>query len=456
MSGGMKLAILGGGSFRVPYVYQALLRDRGEPRIDQVWLYDPDETRLATMARILSQVAQGFADAPKITVSTSLHDSVEGSAFVFSALRVGGLSGRVQDERVALRHGVLGQETTGAGGLAFAIRTIPVMLDIAAVIRDLAPDAYLINFTNPAGIVTEAVQSVLGSRVVGICDGPSGLGRRIASALDIPQFSLGMDYVGLNHLGWMRGVYYRGENLLPLLLADDCLLEGLEEAAIFGTEWIRMLGCIPNEYLYYYYFNRDVIHAISSSPQTRGEFLMSTQNDFFAAAGKLDEDAASVWNRAVNVRRASYMAEATGGVQGDPKYERVREADPAQQGYAGVALAVMNAISRAKSTTLILNVRNGSTIAGLPEDAVVEVPSLVDANGAHPLATAAPDLYQLGLMQQVKATERAIIEAAVTGSRQMAITAFALHPLVDSVSVARELVEGYIENIPEVAAVLGH
>ncbi|MFJ3799112.1 6-phospho-beta-glucosidase [Streptomyces sp. NPDC090088] len=450
----MKLTVLGGGGFRVPYVYQALLHDQGSPRIDDVWLYDTDPARLKSMAEVLARFADGRPDAPRVTVSTSLDDALEGSDFVFAAIRVGGLAGRMCDERVALDLNVLGQETTGPGGLAYGLRTIPVMLDIAHRVRRLAPNAYLINFTNPAGMITEAMQSVLGDRVLGICDTPSGLGRRIATTLGLDPSRAQFDYVGLNHLGWMRRVLHDGEDVLPRLLADDERLGGLEEGVVFGREWLRDLGLIPNEYLYYYYFNRDAVRSILDAPQTRGEFLARQQAEFYrrvteAAGG----GAVQLWREAVANRSANYMAEAKGAVQGEAEADADFRPDPAHQGYAGVALAVMAAVSRNERATMILNVRNGTTVSALPEDAVVEVPVTVDANGVHPLTVTQPDLHQAGLMQQVKAVERLTISAAVTGSRADAVKAFSLHPLVDSVDVGRKLLDGYIDRIPEVAAV---
>ena len=255
----MKLCILGGGGFRTPYVYQALLRDGGTPRITEVALYDIDEDRLRSMTMILEQFAVGFDDAPKLVPTTALRSAIEGSDFVFAAIRVGGLEGRRCDEHVALDLGVIGQETTGPGGLAYAIRTVPVMMEVARLVKELAPQAYLMNFTNPAGIITEAMQSVLGDRVLGICDTPSGLGRRVARMLGLDHTRVQMDYVGLNHLGWMRRVLYDGEDVLPSLLTDESLLPQMEEAKVFGTDWIRTLGVIPNEYLYYYYFHRDAV-----------------------------------------------------------------------------------------------------------------------------------------------------------------------------------------------------
>jgi 6-phospho-beta-glucosidase len=450
----MKLCILGGGGFRTPYVYQALLRDAGSPRVDEVSLYDVDEARLNAMVAILRELSAGFPDAPVLKPTTSLPEAVEGSDYVFAALRVGGLEGRRCDEHVALDLNVLGQETTGPGGLSYAIRTVPVMVEAAKVIKDLAPDAYVMNFTNPAGIITEAMQTVLGDRVLGICDTPSGLGRRVAGLMGLDHTRVQMDYVGLNHLGWMRRVMYDGRDLLPELLADDQKLGLMEEGHVFGLDWIRSLGSIPNEYLYYYYFNRDAVRTIVQSGATRGDFLARSQNDFYARAAGAGDGVAEFWRETVERRSASYMAEAKGGTQDEPTHMREREADPAHQGYAGVALGVMAAISRNERQTMILNVRNQGTIKGLPDDAVVEVPTMVDANGVHPLSTEQPNLHQIGLMAQVKDVERHTISAALTGSKDEALKAFALHPLVDSVSVARELLAGYIERIPEVAAVL--
>ena len=444
----MKLAILGGGGFRVPLVHRALVRDGGEPRVQTISLYDPSPERLAVIENVLAQQAAGYSDPPKVETTTSLDVALDGSDFVFSAIRVGGLEGRTQDERVALRLGVLGQETTGPGGLAYGLRTIPVALHIAERVRALAPRAYVINFTNPAGMITEAMQRVLGDRVIGICDTPSGMGRRITAALGLDAARVQFDYIGLNHLGWMRRIIHNGQDVLPSLLADDKLLSSLEEGAIFGLPWLRSLGCIPNEYLYYYYFNRDAVRAILEQKETRGEFLVRQQGDFYAAAADDPEHAFGIWHRTVAERTALYMAEAKGDFVADEEDEEV------SSGYEGVALGVMAAIARNERATMILNVRGGGALPGLDPTAVVELPSTVDANGVHPLATAPPDLHQAGLIEQVKAVERLTIEAATTGSADVAERAFALHPLVDSVSVARDLVRGYTQAIPEIAAIL--
>lgn len=435
----MKLAILGGGGFRVPLVYRALLDRPEQPRIEHVALYDPDPERLSVMESILAEQANSARHAPAVSTSTDLDQVLAGSNFVFSAIRVGGLAGRTQDERVALKLGVLGQETTGPGGIAYGLRTIPVVLTIAERIKAIAPDAFVINFTNPAGMITEAMQGILGTRVVGICDTPSGLGRRIARALDLDPARVQLDYVGLNHLGWMRAVIADGRDHLPDLLANEDLLGRLEESALFGNSWLRNLGAIPNEYLYYYYCNREAVQKIAGKAETRGEFLLHQQAEFYSRVHADAENALAIWQRTVSERHALYMAEAKGREQTD---------EPG--GYEDVALAVMGAIARNERTSMILNVRNGTALPGLDADAVVEVPALVDAQGAHPLATTGPTLHQLGLMASVKSVERDTITAARTGSEAAAVRAFATHPLVASVSVAHALLRGYRAAIPDV------
>jgi 6-phospho-beta-glucosidase len=457
----VKLAILGGGGFRVPLVYQALIRDQGSLRVDEVSLYDISPTRLAVVEAVLVQLAReaaggtGDATPPRVDATTDLDRALEGADFVFSAIRVGGLRGRVHDERVALDLGVLGQETTGPGGIAYGLRTIPVMRAIAERVRAVAPRAFFINFTNPAGMITEALQPILGDRVLGICDTPGGLVRRATAALGLHPARTHADYVGLNHLGWLRRLVQDGQDHLPDLLADEHTLAQLEEGVIFGPSWLRTLGAIPNEYLYYYYFSREAVRAIREQPSTRGEFLLRQQDDFYAAVEREPDRALDLWRRTMTERRALYMAEAKGKRLDEVVDAEAAEAAEDDEGYERVALAVMAAIARNERATMILNVRNGGAVAGLDADAVVEVPSLVDGAGAHPLATSPPDPHQLGLMQQVKAVERQTIEAATTGSVDAAVRAFALHPLVDSVSVARDLVRGYMDAHPQIARLFG-
>ncbi|WP_137992286.1 6-phospho-beta-glucosidase [Streptomyces vilmorinianum] len=443
----MKLTILGGGGFRVPLVYGALLGDHAEGRVTQVTLHDLDGGRLSAIARVLAEQGAGVPDAPAVTATTDLDEALRGADFVFSAIRVGGLEGRAADERIALAEGVLGQETVGAGGIAYGLRTVPVAVHIARRIAELAPDAWVINFTNPAGLVTEAMSRVLGDRVVGICDSPVGLGRRVARVLGARPDEAWIDYVGLNHLGWLRGLRVGGRDELPRLLADEQALGSFEEGRLFGPEWLRSLGAIPNEYLHYYYFNREAVRAYQEAERTRGAYLRDQQAGFYAEMGKPDTSALDTWHRTLADREATYMAanrEAAGIGERD-------EEDLESGGYEKVALALMRAIARNERATLILNVRNGTTLSVLDADAVIEVPCFVDAAGAHPVSVAPLPYHAVGLVTAVKAVEREVLAAAESGSRATAVKAFALHPLVDSVSVARRLVEGYTAEHAELS-----
>jgi 6-phospho-beta-glucosidase len=442
----VKLTILGGGGFRVPLVYGALLTDRAEGRVTEVVLHDLDAGRLSAVGRVLAEQAAAVPGAPAVTTTTDLDEALRGADFIFSAIRVGGLEGRADDERVALTEGVLGQETVGAGGIAYGLRTVPVAVDIARRVARLAPDAWVINFTNPAGLVTEAMSRHLGDRVIGICDSPVGLGRRIARVLGANPNEAWIDYVGLNHLGWVRGLTIAGRDELPRLLADPDLLGSFEEGKLFGVDWLQSLGAIPNEYLHYYYFNREAVRAYQHAEKTRGAFLADQQARFYDEVGAPGAKALDVWDRTRAEREATYMSEnrETAGA-GE------RDADDLSGGYEKVALALMRAIARDERTTLILNVRNQGTLSVLDHDAVIEVPCLVDANGAHPVSVAPLPDHATGLVCSVKAVEREVLAAARSASRATAVKAFALHPLVDSVNVARKLVEGYTSVHPGLA-----
>ena len=446
----MKLVILGGGGFRVPLVHGALLRDTADRRVTEVVLHDTDATRLDVMRLVLTaQAAQagGVVAPPTVTATTDLDAALAGADFVFSAMRVGGLEGRTADERIALDLGLLGQETTGPGGVGYGLRTVPVALDVADRIRRLAPDAWVINFTNPAGLVTQAMQSVLGDRVVGICDSPLGLAQRAAGALGHDLDDLEIDYAGLNHLGWLTALRLDGRDLLPDLLADEAALAAIEEGQLFGTDWLRTLGCLPNEYLYYYYFTRDAIAQIAGAPQTRGEYLLTQQADFYDGVAGCPDQAWQRWDAVRRERNATYMQETR--ESGDGEAHERAEADVEGGGYEGVALALMAAIARDEPARLILNVRGGGAVAGLPDDAVVEVPCRVDAAGPVPVAVSPLPGHALGLVQQVKAVDELVIRAATERSRSLAVEAFALHPLVDSVTVARDLLTAYERRLPD-------
>ena len=443
----MRLTILGGGGFRVPLVYRALLADHRRTGITEVALHDVDPARLDAIGRVLAEMARDVPDAPAVLTSIDLDTAVTGAAFVFCAVRVGGLRGRVIDERVALDAGVLGQETVGAGGISYGLRTVPVARQIADRIARLAPDAWTINFTNPAGLVTEAMAARLGDRVIGICDSPSGLVDRVLRAVGADPVTARFDYAGLNHLGWLYGVRDGGTDLLAGLLADPGRLESLEEGRLFGAAHLRELGAVPNEYLHYYYDAAGTLAAVRQAPQTRGAFLLEQQHRCYDELADPGRDALEVWLRAWREREATYMAEnrELAGA-GEREHDESRPA-----GYEGVALAVMRALARDEPARLVLNVRNGGTLAALDDAAVVEVPCTVDARGATPERVAPLPAHGVELVRAVKTAERGVLEAVTSGSRAAAVRAMAAHPLVGAEPVARRLIDAYRAEFAELS-----
>ena len=430
----MRVTILGGGGFRVPLICRELAAS-GLP-VGEVVLYDVVPGRLDVISAVLA------ADGLPLHTTTDLDTALRGADVIFAALRVGGLDGRVADERSALDTGVIGQETVGAGGLSYAARAVPVVDAIARRVAELAPRAWVISMTNPAGIVTEVMAATLGPRVVGVCDSPTGLVRRACAAAGVDPGSrlarvpdgVEVDYLGLNHLGWLRGLRVDGTDLLPGLLADPDALKRTEEGRLFGADLLQALGAIPNEYLYWYYARSEALRDVRGAGRTRAEHVRAEQQRFFAAAAVDPGRAAALWTEANDERNRSYFAELRSGERD--------AADVEAGGYEAIAIglaAALAGVTGPAPARLILNVRNGSTVPALAPDAVIETVCRVDSDGAVPLPAAPPTDHELGLMSTVKSCERAIASAALTGSAADALRAFALHPLVGSLEAARTL-----------------
>ena len=441
----MKIALLGGGGFRVPMVYGALLARSEALGLEEVTLYDISEARLARITPVLEGLERELGRDLSFRPTTVLEDGLEGADFVFCAIRPGQLEGRAVDERVALDAGVVGQETTGPGGIFMALRTVPAMVELAKAVADRAPRAWFVNFTNPAGIVTEAIQGVLGARALGICDTPTGLCRRVAAALGRDESELWFDYFGLNHLGWLRRVLDGDRDLLPDLLADDERLASLEEGRLFGGDWLRSLGMIPNEYLYFHYFAADTVGALQHGVPSRGEFLLRQQAEFYRGNGKTPEEALATWRSTRREREQTYFAEAraAAGLAAEDWQD--------VGGYEAEAIAVVEAITHNEDRVLIVDTANRSSLPFLDETAVVEVPCVVGCAGAIPTAVGPVPAHARALMETIKEVERTTVRAALEGSRELAIRALALHPLVPSVNVARGIFEEYAARHTELA-----
>ncbi len=456
----MKLTLIGGGGFRVPLVFKALLADTSAKRVTELRLFDTDATRLHAISAVLDELGLEAIQPPRLVVTQDIATALHGTDFVFAAIRVGGTRGRALDEQVSLRHGVIGQETVGAGGISYALRGIPVALDLVEQIKLHAPEAWVINFTNPAGVITEVMQRHLGDRVIGICDSPVGLARRIMDTLkgaglvelDLPAPGSGTDrvhlkYAGLNHLGWLTGLHVDGEDVLPLLLERPDLIESFEEGRLFGAPLVQALGAVPNEYLHYYYFAREDLAIDDAAPQTRGVFLQAQQRTFYEGISETASGALQLWERTRLEREETYMAtnrEAAGNFDRDAT-------DLETGGYDKVALAIMHAIANDVPAELILNVANRGLLPDLDDAAVIEVPCRVDGRGVTPLRDATLPNHGRGMVVNAKYVERRTMDAAINHSRDDALLALTHHPLVDSFAVAGELLDDLVDSFDELS-----
>jgi len=495
----VKLAILGGGGVRIPLFVRGVLSRPGES-FSEICLFEPDQARRETIGRLAVEVAAALGHRDVVTVTPDVEEAFTGADFVFSAIRVGGDRGRLIDEEVALRRGLVGQETTGPGGCAMALRTIPVVLSYCEALARYAPGAVLINFTNPAGLITQAISLHAAVRAVGVCDTPSGALDRLAEFTGAGRDEIGFSYAGLNHLGWISSFRVAGRECIGTLLDRYEELQRFDHRfAAFDPGFVRRLGAVPTEYDYYYYEPQRYVAAVAQAGASRGADVLRLNSGLLGDIAKAFEagDVHDAWHAyftQMRIRRSSYMRtdmageamplagpaptpagadghDSTGHDAGDlgpagggadgglgpVTEERGRGpaggsrgvVPPGQHrpgGYEGVALAVIAALTGRRPASVIVNTRNGASLPFLDPDDVVEVPAHIDGGGVAPLAGGALPRSARGLVTQVKEYEREVVSAAVTGDAERAALALALHPLVPGVTVAREMMSEYRER----------
>jgi 6-phospho-beta-glucosidase len=449
----MKVAILGAGGMRTPLIVRSFITRQNRLGIDELALMDVDAERLELMAALTAPLEQANPLRFKLSRTTDARAALTGADFVITTFRVGDMAARAVDERVALDHGCLGQETTGPGGFAMGLRTLPALFGYLDLMRAVCPGAWLINFANPAGLLAEAlVNHGRWPRAVGICDAPASMAAGAALFLQAPKDAVFLEYFGLNHLGWAKGVWLNGRDRLPELIEMFVRAGGHVPGLPFDAGLVQGLGLLPNEYLYYYYSNEAVAN-LQKAGRTRGEQLRALNaellNELRQARAAEDFDAMQqAFQRYHVTRGTTYFTAETGG---RPSHD-LSHASPEQlealadEGYAGVALNVMEALAGSQPRTLVLNVPNRGAITGMREDDVVEVSCWVGHGLIRPLAVGTVPDHALGLMKQVKAYERLTIEAALTGSYRAALAALSLHPLVPTHAQACGILDAYIQQ----------
>jgi 6-phospho-beta-glucosidase len=426
----LKIAIIGGAGVRVPLLVGGL--SRSDLRITEVSLYDIDHARLAVIAGLASQMSGGV----KVTTATTPEAAIEGAAFVITSIRVGGAAQRAKDEATSIAHDIVGQETVGPAGFAMAVRSIPPIVEYGRLVARLAPRAWMINFTNPVSIITQAVHQETGARLIGICDTPLEMFEDAAHALGLPATVCGYDYFGLNHLGWLRDVLFEGEGQLHRIWNDDAKLKSAYRSPLFEPERLREMKLLPTEYLYYYYRPEIALANMKRAGSSRGQTVEKLTRELFQdLKTSRPQDLVDNYQRYLSKRDASYMELETAS-----ETPRIKPDWAELSGYDKIALLTIRAIAKNQGAIIPLDVPNRGTFPFLDDEDIIEVPCRVDASGPQPQAVGPIPDHPRELITKVKEYERATIRAALTGDRSDLAEALALNPLVPAKNVAERLV----------------
>ena len=445
-----KLAIIGGGGVRTPLLIYGLAHAERHLGAAELTLYDLDAVRTETIARIGREVVRRMGASLQIRTCSRLEEAADGADFVLSSIRVGGMASRARDERIAIEHGLAGQETTGPAGAAMALRTIPVTLGHAKVVERVSPRAWFINFTNPAGLITQALAQSTNLNVIGICDTPGELFHKIAAAVKARPEDVVCDYVGLNHLGWVRRVQRRGEDVTANILDDSPLLRGLYPSGMFDPALIQSLRLIPTEYLFFYYSQRKAYQNQLAAGASRGEELTRMNQGLFERLSiQTDAELLATYTNYIQQRNATYMKLEGSGVAGPAPAADQPDPFETATGYHRIALDVMNGLVGDRARQIVLNVPNRRALDDLEADDVVEVPCDVDRTGARPQRIGRLPEQVRGLTLSVKAYERTAIRAALQGSCTTARLALFEHPSIAQWELAGELLSLFQAADPE-------
>ena len=408
----MKLAVIGGGSTYTPELVDGIARLAGHVKVTELVLVDPDEARLAVVGPVSARIMRAYGHPAALRWPTDTDDGLDGAGAVLLQLRVGGQAARHRDETWPLECGCIGQETTGAGGLAKALRTVPVVLDIAErASRRAAEGAWIIDFTNPVGIVTRALLDG-GHRAIGLCNVAIGFQREFAALLGVPPGQVMLDHVGLNHLTWERAAVVDGTDRLPDLIAAH----GEQIAGHTGLpeSVIHEIGAVPSYYLRYFYAH-DAVVAEERGRPTRAQQVAEIERrllDMYADPA-LD-------------RKPALLGERGGAF------------------YSEAAVALLASLAGDAGDTQVVNVRNAGTMPFLPDDAVIEVPAVISAGGAEPVPVAPLGPLMRGLVAHVSAYEELAVDAALRGGRSRVAAALLAHPLVGQFDLAFDLADRLI------------
>lgn len=445
----MKIAVIGGGGVRSMFSARSLSRHAKALGLTEVVFMDNDLKKLNIYGKMAEHVAHEIDPDVNFKLTSDPEEAVRDADFIITTIRAGGDEMRVKDERAALALGILGQETTGAAGFSFAMRSVPALAYYCELAKKLAkPDVKVFNFTNPAGVVSQTLRDMGYDFTFGICDTPSSILRSIASLYQVSSDEVTGDCYGLNHLSYFNSIKVCGKEVLPELLDNDDLYEKTD-MKFFGKDLAKHVGCVLNEYLYYFYYRQEAVNNILASGKTRGEVICEVNTNMTEELSRLDIDkdfdkAIEIFDKWSGIRASEYMANETGKRIEQPSFHfDINEPDDG--GYAGVVLAFIEAFQGLKQKEMTLCVPNCGAIEGMQDDDVVEVSCTINKDGYFPHKIK-PAPVTMELIRSVKAYERLASEAIRTRSISKAIDCLMVHPLVNSYSFAKTLVEQYVEN----------
>ena len=416
----MKVAVVGAGSTYTPELVEGFVTRTDRLPVDELCLLDIDPERLGIVGALAERMARKAGWSGTVRQTLDREEAVEGADFVVVQLRVGGNQARYQDETIPLRFGCIGQETTGPGGFAKALRTVPVVLELAELTAERgAPGAWFVDFTNPTGLVTQALLDE-GHRAIGLCNVAIGFQREFAKMFGVTPDRVQLDHVGLNHLTWERAIYVDGVDRLPELLAAAAGSPAAKYLAEFEeempAEFVRLLGAIPSYYLRYYYFTQRVMEELRGGHIRAAEVM-----EIEAGLLELYKDP--------TLDTKPKLLEERGGAF-----------------YSDAAAALIASLHAGTGDVQVVNLRNDGAIPNLPSDAVVEISATIDRDGAHGLPTEPLGPEMLGLVEHVKAYELLTAQAAKTGDRGTALKALMANPLVREFDVAGPLLDALLEE----------
>jgi len=444
----MKLAVIGGGGVRSMFLAKSLAQRAAELGIDTLAFMDNNEAKLNIYGKMAKKTAEIINPEIDFTLTTDAKEAVTDADYVITTIREGGDEMRVKDERIALSLGVLGQETTGAAGFSFAIRSVNVLAEYCELIKKYAkPDCKVFNFTNPAGVVSQTLRDMGNDFTYGICDAPSGMLNSFCKLYGVSEGSVKGEVYGLNHLSYFKSVTLDGREIMPELIEnDEAYLK--TDMRYFEKDLLKERGCILNEYLYYFYYREKALSNILNANQTRGEQICEINKNMTAELSRIDvekdfDKALAIFEKWYGVRENNYMASETGVKRQTPWRFDIHSKDSG--GYAGVALKFIEIKNSKKSDSMILCIPNNGAIKELEDGDVVEITCDITPDGVFPHRFEKTDEQNLEIIRRVKIYERLASKAIREKSVQAAVEALTLHPLVNSYSIAKQLVKQYLD-----------